>query len=96
MDPVQLQGLILPIGIVAIFYIFAIRPQKKKEKEIKNMRDSLRDGDDVITIGGIYGKILRAKEDVIILEVGTTKTRLEVTRWSIASVVNKNESGTDD
>ena len=51
------------------------------------MRDSLKVGDEVITIGGIYGKILISKEDVVTLEVGSTKTRLDMTKWSIGSVV---------
>lgn len=92
MDLGQLQGLIIPIGFLVVFYLFAIRPQKKKENEVKAMRSSLRAGDEIITIGGIYGKILKVKEDMVILEVGTTKTRLDVTKWAVGSVVNKNES----
>ena len=65
MDLAQLQGLIIPIGFLVVFYLFAIRPQKKKENEVKSMRSSLRAGDDVITIGGIYGKILKVKEDMV-------------------------------
>ena len=88
----QIQGLILPIGFLVIFYIFAIRPQRKKDQQVKEMRSALRVGDEVITIGGIYGKIFKVKEDVITLEVGSTKTRLDVTKWAIGSVVKKNES----
>ncbi len=91
MNAQQLQGLLLPIGMLAIFYFFAIRPQKKKEKEINSMRDSVSVGDDVITIGGILGKVVTVKEDQVILEVGSTKTRLELTRWAIGSVVNKKD-----
>ena len=91
MNPQQLQGLLLPIGMLAIFYFFAIRPQKKKEKEITAMRDSVSVGDEVITIGGILGKVITVKEDQVILEVGSTKTRLEVTRWAIGSVINKKD-----
>jgi preprotein translocase subunit YajC len=69
-----------------------IRPQKKKEQQIREMRDALRVGDQVVTIGGIYGKILKVKEDVITIEVGSAKTKLEMTKWSIGSVVSKNES----
>ncbi|MEW8973338.1 MAG: preprotein translocase subunit YajC [Tissierellaceae bacterium] len=85
----QLQGLIIPIGFFAIFYLFAIRPQKKREKEIQEMRNSLVVGDEVVTIGGIYGKILVLKEDIVTLEVGTTKTRLDVTKWAIGTVTKK-------
>lgn len=90
--PEQIQALILPIGIVVIFYLFAIRPQKKKEKQVQEMRGALKVGDEVVTIGGIYGKLVLVKEDIITLEVGSTKTRLDVTRWSVGTVVNKTES----
>lgn len=87
----QLQPFILPIGIVVIFYFFAIRPQKKKEKEIKEMRSSLNVGDEIITIGGIYGKIISSKEDIITIESGNAKTRLEMTRWAVGSIIKKND-----
>lgn len=85
----QLQGLILPIGFIAVFYFFAIRPQKKREKTINEMRSNLQVGDDVITIGGIHGKVTVVREDKLTIEVGPTKTRLDVSRWSIGSVVGK-------
>ena len=92
MSPQQINGLILPIGFLVIFYIFAIRPQKKKEKEIQQMRNALNNGDEVVTIGGICGKIIKVKEDIVTLEVGTTKTRLDVTKWAIGSVTNKKDN----
>jgi preprotein translocase subunit YajC len=92
----QLQAFILPIGLLVIFYFFAIRPQKKKEKEIKEMRSGLRVGDEVVTIGGIYGKIVKAKEDVLTLESGSAKTRLEVTRWAVGSVLKDSGDRNDE
>ena len=87
----NLGALILPIGFLAVFYFFAIRPQRKKEKEIKEMRDNLRVGDDIITIGGIYGKVLKLKDDMVTIEIGSAKTRLEMTKWAIGSVVGRNQ-----
>jgi preprotein translocase subunit YajC len=92
MNAQQLNGLILPIGFLVIFYIFAIRPQKKKEKQVQEMRSALRAGDEVVTIGGICGKIIKVKEDIVTLEVGTAKTKLDVTKWAIGSVTNKRDS----
>jgi preprotein translocase subunit YajC len=92
----QLQAFILPIGLLVIIYFFAIRPQKKKEKEIKEMRSGLRVGDEVVTIGGIYGKIVKAKEDVLTLESGSAKTRLEVTRWAVGSVLKDSGDRNDE
>jgi len=68
------------ILIFAIFYFLIIRPQQKREKDRKNMLSSLKEGEDIITIGGIYGRILNIKEDVITLEVGD-KIKIKVTRF---------------
>lgn len=92
MNPELLQGLIVPIGFVAIFYFFAIRPQKKKETQVKEMRSELQVGDNIITIGGIHGKIVVAKEDILTIETGTAKTKLEITRWAVGSATNKDNA----
>ncbi|NLV89024.1 MAG: preprotein translocase subunit YajC [Tissierellia bacterium] len=92
MNAQQFQPLIITIGFLAIFYFLVIRPQKKKEAQINEMRSKLGVGDEVITIGGIRGKIIKAKDDYITLEVGSAKTKLEMTRWAVGSVVKKNES----
>lgn len=89
MNAQQLQGLIIPIGFLVVFYLFAIRPQKKRENQIKEMRNNLKVGDNVITIGGIYGKVTVVKEDKLTLEAGPNKVKLEVTKWSVGSVVGK-------
>jgi len=85
----NLGGLIVPIAFLLIFYFFAIRPQKKREKEVSEMRDNLRQGDKVTTIGGIRGEVVKVKEDGVIIEVEPNKTRLEVTRWAIGAVTNR-------
>jgi len=88
MDAQQIQGLIMPIGILVIFYFFVIRPQKKREKEIQQMREEIKVGDKIVTIGGILGKIIVVKEDLVTIETGANKTRLDLTKWSVGSVVN--------
>lgn len=93
MNPQQLQGLIIPIGFLVVFYLFAIRPQKKRENQIKDMRSSLKVGDNVITIGGIHGKITVVREDILTVEVGPNKVKLDVTKWAVGSVVGKDLSG---
>jgi len=85
----QLTGLIIPLGFLAILYFMIIRPQQKKEKKVTEMRSALKLGDDIITIGGIHGKIVKMKEDVITIEVGTDKTKLVMARWAVGSVVTK-------
>lgn len=55
--------------IVVIFYFFMIRPQMKRQKEVRKFRESLTKGDKVVTTGGIYGRIVEIKETTVILEV---------------------------
>ena len=62
-------NIIFIIALVAIFYFFMIRPQSKRQKEIKKFRDSLKQGDKVITAGGIHGKIKNVKENTVTLEI---------------------------
>lgn len=88
----NLGGFILPIVILVFFYLFAIRPQKKREKEIREMRESLKVGDEIITIGGICGKIIKIKDEIITIEVGANRTKIDLTRWAIGSVANKAET----
>ncbi len=74
------------ILMVAIFWFILIRPQKKKEKELKNMLAALKIGDEVATIGGIHGKIVRIKDDLFIIEsgVGTNKSTITVDRGAVS------------
>lgn len=61
--------LILMVGMLVVFYFFIIRPQQKKQKDQKKYIAEVKKGDDIITIGGIHGKIFEVNEDTIILEV---------------------------
>lgn len=79
------------ILIFVIFYFLIIRPQQKREKERKNMLESLREGDEVVTIGGIFGRILNIKDEVVTLEVGD-KLKIKVMRSAIGSVIKKADS----
>ena len=80
---VQLVPLIL---IFVVFYFVLIRPQRKKDKEAKAMLDNLKVGDRICTIGGIYGTIVKIKDDVLTVEVGEQKTQLIFARWAIRNV----------
>ena len=76
---------ILPIGLmVLIFYFLLIRPEKKRSKKMKEMLDNLQVADEVVTTGGIIGRVLSVKEDTVLIETGSDRTRLRVLRSSIA------------
>ena len=78
--------LVMIVLMVVIFYFFLSRPQKKKDKAVKDMLDNLKVGDRICTIGGIYGTIVKIKDDVLTVEVGEQKTQLVFARWAIRNV----------
>lgn len=87
-----MQGMagILPlILLLLIMYFLLIRPQKKREKQVNAMRSGIQVGDEIITIGGICGKVVKTKEETLVIQVGADKTKFEVMRWSISKVVNE-------
>ena len=63
-----------------------IRPQRKKDKQIQEMRSSLQVGDEIVTIGGICGKIVKTKDETIVIQVGADKVKFEMMRWSVSTV----------
>lgn len=74
------------ILIFVIFYFMLIRPQRKKDKEAKAMLENLKVGDRICTIGGIYGSIVRIKDDVLTIEVGEQKNQMMIARWAVRNV----------
>ena len=62
-------GMLMIVAMIAIFYFFMIRPQSKKQKELKKQRESMKNGDKVVTAGGIHGRIREIKENTIHMEV---------------------------
>lgn len=82
----QVLMTVLPIVLVAVaFWFFLIRPQKKKEKEDKMMRNSIGVGDTVTTIGGITGVVRQVKEEeeLYIIETGADKSKIAIKKWAI-------------
>lgn len=65
----QINPMIMIIAMIAIFYFFMIRPQRKRQKEIDNFRNGLQAGQEVVTAGGIYGKIKEVSGNIVVLEV---------------------------
>lgn len=84
--PQQYSGLIMMVVFFGIFYFLLIRPQQKKNKEVQKMRSELKVGDNIITIGGIHGKVLNIKDEVLTIEVGADKVKLQVSKWAVGSV----------
>ncbi len=74
------------ILIFVVFWFMMIRPQRKKDKQVKEMLNNLKAGDRICTIGGIYGTITGIQDDTVKLAVGRDNTQMVVARWAIRSV----------
>ena len=74
------------VALIAVFYFFGIRPQKKQEKAQNDMRNGLKVGDEVTTIGGIIGKVVSIKEETFVLETTKDKTKIRFLKGAIRSV----------
>lgn len=83
-------GGLLTIGIMVVFiiafYFIVMRPQKKQDREIAKMRDSLVVGDEITTIGGIIGKIVSIKEETCIIETGREHVRIRILKSAVRCV----------
>ena len=80
-----------PLVLIFFFFFFmVIRPQNKKQNEIKDMRANLKVGDRVQTIGGIIGKIIVIKEDFVVIETSGDKNKMEIMKWGVSSVFKDN------
>ncbi|MEE1239861.1 MAG: preprotein translocase subunit YajC [Acutalibacteraceae bacterium] len=80
--------IVMVIYLVVIFgvmYLLLIRPQRKKQKEEKKMRENLMVGDEIVTIGGIYGRVISLKEDTIVIESTSDHSKLTIARWALQS-----------
>ncbi|MDP4118277.1 MAG: preprotein translocase subunit YajC [Bacillota bacterium] len=80
-------GMLIYLAIIfAVMYFIMIRPQKKQEKQIKEMINAVKVGDEILTIGGIHGKITKIKDDELTIVTSTQKTFIEISKWAIKDV----------
>ena len=81
----QYASLIMIVVMFAIIYFLMIRPENKRKKKAQEMRDSLKKGDTITTIGGIVGKIVMVKPDTIVIETSDDRVRMELTKWAVST-----------
>ncbi|MEG0570726.1 MAG: preprotein translocase subunit YajC [Oscillospiraceae bacterium] len=77
---IQIVPLVL---IFVVFYFILIRPQRKKDKATQKMRNDVQIGDEIVTIGGIVGIVISIKEDTIVIETGSDRSKVIIKRWAI-------------
>lgn len=78
--------IVMIVLMFAIMYFLMIRPENKRKKKAQEMRDSLKKGDVITSIGGIVGKIVQVNKDTIIIETSEDRVRMELTKWAVSSV----------
>lgn len=87
--------IVMLVALLAVFYFFGIRPQKKQERAATEMRNSLAVGDEVTTIGGIIGKIVSIKEETCVIETSHSRTQIRFLKSAISRVDVKAEDAED-
>ena len=81
----SILSLIIPfVLVILIFYFLIIRPEKKRNKEMQEMLNNIQVADEVITTGGIIGRVLSVKEDTVLIETGSDRTKIRVVKTAIA------------
>jgi len=81
----SLLTMLIPLALIILFFwLFIIRPEKKRNKEMQNMLDNIQVADEVITNGGIIGRVLSVKEDTVLIETGSDRTKIRVLKSAIA------------
>ena len=79
------SSIIMLVVLIAVFYFMLIRPENKRKKKAQEMRDSLKKGDTITTIGGIVGKIVMVKPDTIVIETSADRVRVEFAKFAIST-----------
>lgn len=69
--------------IFVVFYFLLIRPQRKKDKEAQNMRNNIQVGDEIVTAGGIVGRVVSVREDTLVVETGGERSKVRIKRWAV-------------
>lgn len=78
--------ILMLVVLFAIMYFLMIRPENKRKKKAQEMRDSLKKGDVITTIGGIVGKIVQVNNETIVIETSDDRVRMELTKWAVSTV----------
>ena len=87
----KLATFIPQILMIVVFYFLLIRPQKKRDKEVQKMRENIEIADEIVTIGGIIGRIVSIKDDTIVIETAGDRSKIRLARWSIQQNITATE-----
>ena len=80
-----MSSIVMMVAMIAIFYFLLIRPENKRKKKAEEMRNSIKKGDTITTIGGIVGKIVRVGDENIVIETSEDRVRIELAKWAVST-----------
>ncbi len=80
-----MDSMILLVAMIAVFYFLIIRPENKRKKQAENMRNSLKKGERITTIGGMVGRIVQVNDTTVVFETSEDRVRIEIAKWGIQS-----------
>ncbi|MBR6677402.1 MAG: preprotein translocase subunit YajC [Oscillospiraceae bacterium] len=81
----DLYSIIMLVVMIALFYFLMIRPENKRKKAAQEMRDALKKGDSITTIGGMKGKVVAIMDETVVFETSEDRVRIEIAKWGISS-----------
>ena len=87
----QYSMIIMMVALFAAMYFFTIRPQKKQQKREQEIRESTQIGDEITTIGGICGRVVSVKDDIIVIETGSDRNKIKFMKYAIQTNHTANE-----
>ena len=82
-------SILILVLLFGVMYFLMIRPQKKREKETNAMRAGVQVGDEIVTIGGICCKVVKTKEETIVVQAGPDKVKMELMRWAVSKIIKE-------
>ena len=77
--------ILMIVLMIAIFYFLMIRPENKRKKQAEEMRSSLKKGDWLTTIGGVYGRVVAITDRTVVIETSEDRVRIQFTRWAVST-----------
>jgi len=84
LGPMALVMQFIPfVLIIVVFYFMLIRPQRRREKATQEMRSKVEVGDEVVTVGGVIGRVVSIKDDTLVIETGSDRSKIRIARWAI-------------
>ena len=92
----QYGTILMLVLVFGLMYLFMIRPQNKKRKEEQKMRNNVRVGDEIVTIGGICGRIVNVREDQLVIETSTDRSKMTIQKWALQECLTVHDTPADD